>query len=476
MNRTTWIRLLLVGVLGVFGTTLAVAAKPAIELPQATPIITASATPFNASYVAANVLDQNSLTEYASQGQGVNTFIDFDFGSPTPITHFHHLNRSAADGITSSELIFSDDPTFATGTTVVPIAHASQTAAINYAVGSQVARYVRWDVTGISGAATNQGAREIAFLNLTGAYAQIADPAITASAPQFNASFPASNVFDNNPATDYASAGQGAATFIDFDFGAVKRISGFELDNRSGHPLDAILGSSLSFSNDPTFTTGVTTVPLTHTTQEGPLVYGVGDHFARYVRWDVTNVQPGGAAGNQGAAEIGFYAEVSTSHFALSSPTVTSSSTPYNASFVAENMFDGNLATEFASQSIGVGTFVEMDFGATYLFAGVEHLDRGAFVDWITGAKLTFSEDATFDASDPVVMYDQLSAAYETFGLTPARYVRWEVTGVTPGNFNNVGGKELVFYAAVPEPGSLLLSAVGLVGLVAIARRRRRHR
>jgi hypothetical protein len=166
------------------------AAKPAVELPQSTPSITASAPPFNASFVAGNVLDQNSLTEYASQSQGVDTFIDFDFGAPVPITHFHHLNRSAADEIDASQLIFSNDPTFATGNTVVPIAHASQTAAINYAVGSQSARYVRWDVTGISGAATNQGAREIAFLNLTGSYSQIADPAITASAPQHSAPYP----------------------------------------------------------------------------------------------------------------------------------------------------------------------------------------------------------------------------------------------------------------------------------------------
>lgn len=475
MKSTSWIRLSLVAAGCALAAGPAHAAKPAVETAQFIPSITTSAPPFNASFVAANILDQNNQTEYASQSQGVNTFIDFDFGVPVPVTHFYHHGRTAADGITTSNLIFSNDPAFATSTTV-GITHTSQVAPVTYAIAPQSARYVRWDVTGISGSATNQGGKEISFLNLTGRYAQIADPVITAAATQYNASFPPTNVFDNNPATDYASQSLGAATFMDFDFGAIKRVSGFELDNRSGHPLDAIVGSELHFSNDPTFSSGVSIVPVSHVIQEGAIIYSFPDQMARYVRWDITAVKPGGVAGNQGAAEIGFYAKVADGDFAVPAPTVMNSSTPFNAQYVAQNLFDNNPATEFASQSIGVGTFVEMDFGAKYNFTSVEHIDRVPFIDQITSAKLIFSDDAVFDASDIDIAYDQNSAAFETFLATVrARYVRWEITGITAGNVLNVGGKELQFYATpVPEPGSMALCGLGAAGLALVATRRRR--
>jgi hypothetical protein len=475
MNRKSRLRFLWTAGLFALSPATLHAAKPGIEAPQYTPTVIGSATPFNPSFVATNVLDVNSETQYASQGQGLNTFIDFDLGSTVPVTHFHHTNRTAADGITSSRLTFSDDPTFTNNYSVVDIVHTSQQPGVNYYIGEHGGRYVRWNVTGISGGATNQGAREIAFLYQTSRYAQIVDPVVMNSATPFNLSFGATNVFDNIPTTDYASQGQGANTFIDFDFGSPKAVSGFELDNRSGHPLDAILGSNLLFSDDPTFATGVTTVPITHVVQEGAVVYGFEEQTARYVRWDVTNVQPGGVAGNQGAAEIGFYRRIPDQQIALPVPTVTDSSAPFNGSYVASNLFDGNLATEFASASVGVGTFVEMDFGSLQRFEGVEHTDRTAQVDWVTGVKVTFSKDPVFDGSDPVVTYDQLALAYETFSAINARYVRWEVTAMTPGNFGNLGGKELQFYGTpIPEPGSVVLCGLGVGGLLLAQRRLRR--
>src|SRR5688500_2340631 len=62
----------------------------------------------------------------------------------------------------------------------------------------------------------------------------LVNPAISASSPQFNASFPVSNVFDSGITTQYASLGAGANTFIDFDFGSPVAIDGFDIINRPG--------------------------------------------------------------------------------------------------------------------------------------------------------------------------------------------------------------------------------------------------
>ena len=52
--------------------------------------------------------------EYASSGQGVRTFIDFDLGRPLPIAAFRHVQRRTADTIAEAKLLFSDRGDFST--------------------------------------------------------------------------------------------------------------------------------------------------------------------------------------------------------------------------------------------------------------------------------------------------------------------------------------------------------------------------
>ena len=59
-----------------------------------TPTIPNHSTEYNASFLAENVFDGNPATEYASLGQGVNTFMEFDFGCDVTVTGFLHHNRS----------------------------------------------------------------------------------------------------------------------------------------------------------------------------------------------------------------------------------------------------------------------------------------------------------------------------------------------------------------------------------------------
>jgi len=123
------------------------------------------------TWVAENVLDKVSSTEYASDNQGVKTFIDFDFGKPVTIGAFRHWNRSSPeDVVKASRLVFSDDPAFDEKDPSEIIAHTSQTQSVVYRFPPHRARYVRWQVTDITGSIkSNQGAREIAFFDEQGA-------------------------------------------------------------------------------------------------------------------------------------------------------------------------------------------------------------------------------------------------------------------------------------------------------------------
>lgn len=124
-------------------------------------------------------IDGNLNTDYASNGAGTSTFIDFDFGAPTSITRVDWTDRRTSggangtasngpnDNVTQFDLIFSQNTTFGDGDDVIqtvlsPACCDSQTIAINGGTG-YTAQYLRYQVRAISGATTNDGAAEFAF-------------------------------------------------------------------------------------------------------------------------------------------------------------------------------------------------------------------------------------------------------------------------------------------------------------------------
>ena len=56
----------------------------------------------------ATSLDGKTQTEYSSNAKGTNTFIEFDFGAPTSVAAFRHVDRNDPATIASSELTFLD--------------------------------------------------------------------------------------------------------------------------------------------------------------------------------------------------------------------------------------------------------------------------------------------------------------------------------------------------------------------------------
>jgi len=134
-------------------------------------------------YGVDNVLDGNLVTDFASQGQGTNTFIDFDFGAPTTIGQVVVTDRTTSGGgngtfvggqfdkVTAFDLIFGDDPSFATSTATLhvqspyvnrpPTSNGTEDFQTTVAVPNVTAQYVRFDVTAAAGA--NPGAAEFQF-------------------------------------------------------------------------------------------------------------------------------------------------------------------------------------------------------------------------------------------------------------------------------------------------------------------------
>jgi hypothetical protein len=133
--------------------------------------------------------------------------------------------------------------------------------------------------------------------------------AVIAGAPAFNANYALANAANNNAGRDGSGneyAINGGLTgptnmFVDFDFGAITPVTGFDFFDRMA-ALDRNTGFDLIYSNDPSFSS----VVATQSYAPGP-DWGFSQTFApvnaRYVRFDST-----ASNSNPGMSEMIFYA------------------------------------------------------------------------------------------------------------------------------------------------------------------------
>ena len=148
-----------------------------------------SATPFNASYAAANAINGDAGRgpglEYACLSLGAGRYLDLDFGRIVPVSGFDFFDRiPAVDRTTAFNLIFSNDTTFGdAGDTTLAFTSGSTTWGYSQVFSVINARYVRLDATATASATNNSGMQEIIFykeLNLnTPALANTAATSIT---------------------------------------------------------------------------------------------------------------------------------------------------------------------------------------------------------------------------------------------------------------------------------------------------------
>ena len=284
------------------------------------PSVINSATPFSGAYTAANLFDGNRDSEYASQGQGANTFVDVDFGAAVTMDRFFLVTRlNNVDVVGTANLILSNTADFSSPLATITLNPSGQNgAAPIFSFATTTARYARWDVVTAPGTSNNLGGIEMRFLN-TPAGSIIANPTVIGGAAPFSAAYALANAANNNAGRDGSGneyAINGGITgptnmFVDFDFGGVAAINGFDFFDRMA-ALDRNTAFDLIFSNDPAFSSVISTLSFT----PGP-DWGYSQSFApvnaRYVRFDSV-----ASASNPGMAEMIFYTvpEPATSLFA----------------------------------------------------------------------------------------------------------------------------------------------------------------
>jgi autotransporter-associated beta strand protein len=250
-------------------------------------------------YKADNVFDRD-IADYASSGAGADTYLEFTFPGAVTFDSMIVVNRnSSAPG----DWIANYTLTVDSGTrSITRTAFQGQGGFDSFA--PVTATTIRLDVDTLGGGgAFNAGAMEIYFLNTPAGMSLINGVSVTAASNSlFGSGYVATNAIngkigrDNN--TEFASDA-GTDTFVDFSFGMVKTVTGFDFFDRAAvgaqvSSFDLIFSADDVWGNEDDITRN-----YTGSTQS--------DNFsgisAKNVRYDVT----GTAGSNVGINEIRFY-------------------------------------------------------------------------------------------------------------------------------------------------------------------------
>lgn len=309
-------------------------------------------------------------------------------------------------------------------------------------------------------------------------------PTITNSATRYSGAFDATNLFDGNRDTEYASAGGGAGdafstsngTWVEMDFGSTVTVDRFFAMTRNNSG-DVVGVSRLILSNDAVFDNSDNIITINPTGSNGA---GPGQSFAqtsfRYARWEAgTSLGP---AQNLGAAEMRFLntaagsALVTTTSVIGGSAAHASNPTNYALANAADGGFGRDAsAQEYASNGAGDSLFVDFDLGSVMEVNGFDLFQRGTTgtSDRFTDFDLIFSNVSDFSSTVATTSHTINGFhADEMFSSINARYVRLDVT---TGGTGNTGIVEMNFYQAVPEPATA--SLLGLGGVILLLRRRK---
>lgn len=368
--------------------------------------ITAAAPALSDDFAAGNLFDGDRGTDYASAGGGAGdpfsqdngTWVELDFGAPVTLDRFILVSRNNDDDfVGESRLIFSDDPTFDDTDTIHTIASTGQRgSAPIHEFPATTARYIRWEVATSTGAGADLGGIEMRFLGTPDGWFG-APGSVIDGTPAFNDDYALANAANGNagvttaggtPGLEYASAGSGETMFVDFDFGSSIPLVALDFFDRMGFP-DRTTAFDLLLSDDPTFASGVTSVPIAPGAADWGLRRSFPETTARYARIQATTA----SGANTGMAEAIFYTTAEPPD-----------STPYEQ-YIADTwgLAGTDAAPDLDLDGDGLPNAIEFVLGGdpTTPDVGI------APVQSVNESSLTFTYRQSADAADddPVVEY-----------------------------------------------------------------------
>jgi hypothetical protein len=279
----------------------------------------------------------------------------------------------------------------------------------------------------------------------------------TTASSEFSGSYVKENAYDDSLATEWASAGDGASAWIQFNWAAPVTIREVYLTNRVGD----VWGHPRFTFSDATYSDGG--VPLL---QGQDIVYALPHPVATTsLRISIAPDSPTSGT-NTGFKEV----EIRDTYTVTPSTDLTypdhldvsSTYPPSGGDYRRWRAVDGNIANAWASNGDGTGAWIQWEWLSSISIETIQLRDR-ATDRWGT-PRFTFSDASTQDGGEAIS-----DAGYTTYTFSPAKTTTSiRVTVLSGGSGSNRGIMEAILTGNVTPPappeGRILGPAVQMMG------------
>ena len=241
-------------------------------------------------------------------------------------------------------------------------------------------------------------------------------PGATVTASSANSAYPASNVVDGNPGTEWASNETNPG--IQLNWSVPQLVNKITLFGRANSSSSAP-GGTLTFSDGSSFS--ISGIP----SNGAPFTIAFPTRTITWVDFQVT----GGQGSSVGLAEVVVYGQAAAN---ISSSATAAASSTFSGSFPASNAIDGNVGTEWASAG-EINPWLQLNWSTPQNIGGIVIDDRANLADWSQGGTLTFSDGSSISVSG---IPNNGSPYAITFPTKTVSWVKFQIAGAS-GSANN---------------------------------------
>lgn len=267
---------------------------------------------------------------------------------------------------------------------------------------------------------------------------------------EFNGSFLKANAVDGNTSTDWASASEGSASWIQFTWVSTVTIREIRLLCRT---TDNWGTPRFTFS-DSTYVDGWTPSSTSATDVTYSLLFPKDTTSLRISV--ATDQAKAGTNVNPGFREVYISDTWTTTPTTdLTKPSQLTASASFNASFSKWNAIDGTTGAEWASSGDGSAAWIQFTYSQSVSVESIQLQDRTGTSDRWGTPRFTFSDSSTQDGGGAVS-----NTGYTTYTLTPVTTTSVRITILSGGTGNNRGLAEAILTGQVFLPNAAVSDSV----------------